>query len=169
MDAGNIVKSSPVSVSPNETGGQLYTKLKFQAALTLDEFIQDIINNKIEETTQDEDKVSFAPTLNKDNGHLKFAEHNYQQLHNKVRALKPWPGTFCFLNDKRLKILEIEKYALNKLEPGQISLNENMLLVGCTDSTVRLVRIQLEGKKAASDKDFVNGLLNSKTQEFNIK
>ena len=43
-----------------------------------------------------------------------------------------------------------------------------MLLIGCKDATIRLKRVQLEGKKAAEDKDLVNGLLNSKTEEFKL-
>ncbi len=168
MDAGNVVKSSPIAISSDETGGQLYTKLKFQAAITLDSFIVDLIDNNIVETEQNEDNVSFAPTLKKEDGHLVFENSNYTDLHNRVRALKPWPGTFCFFNDKRLKIIEIEKYAINKLGPGELSLQENMLLVGCKDATVRLSSIQLEGKKQTSDKNFVNGLLNSSTKEFNL-
>ena len=168
MDAGNVVKSHEIPVSIEETGGQLYTRLKFQAALTMNELIKDVETNSITEREQDESKVSFAPTLKKQDGHLLFAEQDFNSIHNKVRALKPWPGTFCFMNKKRLKVIEIEKYQINKLAPGELSLNENMLLIGCKDATIRLTRVQLEGKKAAEDKDLVNGLLNSNTKEFEL-
>lgn len=168
MDAGNVVKSFEISVSYQETGGQLYTRLKFQAALTMNDLIVDLLSGDVNEVVQNEAQVSFAPTLKKQDGHINFAEQDFNKIHNLVRALKPWPGTFCFLNKKRLKVLEIEKYQINKLKPGELSISENMLLIGCKDATIRLKRVQLEGKKAAEDKDLVNGLLNSKTEEFKL-
>ena len=87
---------------------------------------------------------------------------------NELNVYKFYSCTFCFLNKKRLKVLEIEKYQINKLKPGELSISENMLLIGCKDATIRLKRVQLEGKKAAEDKDLVNGLLNSKTEEFKL-
>lgn len=160
MDAGDIVKESKLPISFEETGGQLYTRLKFAASLTLNDFIQDMINNDITSYVQNEDNVTFAPTLKKEDGHLKFSEKSYLDIHNQVRALKPWPGTFCFLNGKRLKVLEISEYNGSKLSAGEIKISDNKILVGCSDKTIRLNMIQLEGKKACRDTDAVNGLTN---------
>ncbi len=169
MDAGNVVASSPVKIDTNETGGQLYTKLKFQAALTLNDFIYDIINDQISETVQDEDQVSFAPTLKKEDGHIKFSEQTFDEINNRVRALKPWPGTFCFFNKKRMKILNISEFTTEKLSPGELSLKNGLLLIGTKDKTLRITELQIEGKKACSDKDFANGILNNKKiTEYNL-
>lgn len=167
MDAGDIVKESKLQIGYDETGGQLYTRLKFAAALTLNDFIDDMANGTISSYEQDESNVCFAPTLKKEDGHIKFADSEFRTIHNQVRALKPWPGTFCFLNGKRLKIIQVAKYAGTKLAPGQISVADNKILVGCKDSVVRLKTIQLEGKKACSDIDAVNGLTN-KYDSFEI-
>ncbi len=157
MDAGDIAWSSPVEISRNETGGQLYTKLKFQAALSLNDFINAALNEELSFTEQDESEVSFAPTLKKEDGALKFRDSTYDELHNQIRALDPWPGTFCFLNNKRLKVFSIEEIKHIPLEPGEVS-SKNGLYIGCKGSVVRLSQIQLEGKKRGSDKDLLNGL-----------
>lgn len=157
MDAGDIAWSSPVEISRNETGGQLYTKLKFQAALSLNDFINAALNEELSFTEQNESEVSFAPTLKKEDGALKFRESTYDELHNQIRALDPWPGTFCFLNNKRLKVFSIEEIKHIPLEPGEVSC-KNGLYIGCKGSVVRLSQIQLEGKKRGTDKDLLNGL-----------
>lgn len=167
MDAGDIVKESSIQIDENETGGQLYTRLKFAAALTLNDFISDLVNNNVSSYTQNEEHVSFAPTLKKEDGHIQFEQKTFLEIHNQVRALKPWPGTFCFLNDKRLKVIEISKYSATKLAAGEIKVADNKILVGCKDTTVRLNVIQLEGKKACNDADAVNGLTN-KHDSFKI-
>ncbi len=158
MDAGDVVFSTPVDISPNETGGQLYTKLKFQAALSLNQFIDELQNDNLEYTKQDETKVSFAPTLKKEDGFLNFKEKNFDELHNQIRALDPWPGTFCFLNNKRLKVFSIVQESNMKLAPGKTEISGNKLLIGCLDSTVRILDLQLEGKKRCTDSDLINGL-----------
>lgn len=162
MDAGDLVKEFELPISKHETGGQLYTRLKFQAALSLNDLITDLINDDVTSRVQNEDDVTFAPTLKKEDGHINFSTEDFATIWNKVRALKPWPGTYAFLNDKRLKVIEIEKYSSIKLAPGEVQLKDKKFLVGALDSTIRLTYIQLEGKKASSDTELANGLQNTK-------
>jgi methionyl-tRNA formyltransferase len=159
MDAGDIALTKEVSLSKHETLGQLYTRLKFQAALSANEFIEIILNHKICLTPQDETKVTFAPTLKREDGFLNFSTMKSQEIKNKVKAFNPWPGTYCFLGKKRLKVfsLEIHQKSLNS---GQTCTETNELLVGCLDSTLRLHEVQLEGKRKSSDINLINGLQN---------
>lgn len=157
MDAGDLVHFHTVSIAPTETGGQLYTRLKFQAALAMNDFIQKILKNEVVYSPQDESQVSFAPTLKKEDGHLKFQEKTISEILNLIRALDPWPGTYCFLNGKRMKVLEAETYHA-KLAPGSAKNDMGSLVVGCTDGTLRLSLVQLEGKKACSDRELLNGI-----------
>ena len=110
MDAGDLVHFQTLSIAPTENGAQLYTRLKYQAALALNDLVKKIIDNKITYTAQDESKVSFAPTLKKEDGLLKFSTKSASEILNLIRALDPWPGTYCFLNGKRLKVLLAEPY-----------------------------------------------------------
>jgi len=157
MDAGDLVLSHKVSISPTETTGLLYTRLKFQAALSLSDFIQNILSEKVTFTPQDDSLVSFAPTLTKELGHLKFETQTVKEVLNFIRALDPWPGTFCFLNGKRLKVLEAEKYH-GKIPPGKALNDLGSLAVGCLDGAIRLAMVQLEGKKPCSDRELLNGI-----------
>ncbi len=157
MDAGDLVHFHTVSIAPTETGGQLYTRLKFQAALSMNDLITKLLKNEITYTTQDEAKVSFAPTLKKEDGQLLFAEKSVAQILNCIRALDPWPGTYCFLNGKRLKVLAAEQYH-GRIAPGKALNDLGSLVVGCLDGALRLREIQLEGKKACSDRELLNGI-----------
>ncbi|MFL5783226.1 MAG: methionyl-tRNA formyltransferase, partial [Bacteriovoracaceae bacterium] len=71
MDAGDLVHFRTVPIGPQETGGQLYAKLKGEAAGAMNDLLQKIIDDKVTYTKQDESKVSFAPTLKKEDGLLK--------------------------------------------------------------------------------------------------
>lgn len=166
MDAGDIVAFREVTIAQNETGGSLHDKLKEEAAICLNEFVDIILKNEIIYTPQSEEDVTFAPTLKKDDGYLNFKELDFENCFNKVRALFPWPGTYCYLNGKRLKILSIEKDS-QKIAPGSISTKLNTLSVGCIDGSVRLSQVQLEGKKICSDFELLNGFRNNQAV-FNL-
>lgn len=157
MDAGDLVHFHTVAIAPTENGGQLYTRLKYQAALAMNDLIVKLLDNKVTYTPQDESKVSFAPTLKKEDGLLKFKEKTVAEIMNLNRALDPWPGTYCFLNGKRLKVLHIEKYHA-KISPGKSQNDMGSLVVGCLDGSVRLSEVQLEGKKPCTDKELLNGI-----------
>ena len=104
MDAGDIVLSDEVSISNTETLNQLYTRLKYQAALSANSFIEYVLKGDLSFKPQDETKVTFAPTLKREDGLLDFSNMRTSDIKNKVRAFNPWPGTYCFLGKKRLRI-----------------------------------------------------------------
>jgi methionyl-tRNA formyltransferase len=157
MDAGDLVHFHMVKIAPTENGGQLYTRLKYQAALAMNDLIVKLLDNKVTYTPQDDSQVSFAPTLKKEDGLLNFSEKTSTQILNLIRALDPWPGTFCFLNGKRLKVLTAEPYHL-KVLPGKAKNDMGSLVVGCLDGSLRLSEVQLEGKKVSSDRELLNGI-----------
>ena len=159
MDAGDLVHFDEINIAPDENGESLYNRLKNQAAISTKALIEKIQNNKLVYTPQDPAGVSFAPTLKKEDGFLDFKNSNYKKLYNQIRALDPWPGTYCFLNGQRLKVFSIEKIH-RSLKPGETSLEHGQLSVGLLDSSIRLSSIQLEGKKVCTDTELLNGLKN---------
>lgn len=157
MDAGDLAWSSPIELSSEETGGQLYTRLKFKAALALNDFLFALNNGQIKYTPQDESAVSFAPTLKKEDGFLDFKNQEVASIKNRIRALDPWPGTYCTLNKKRLKVYSVSDSEKN-LSPGEALSENGQILVGCLDGALRLEDIQIEGKKRCADTALLNGL-----------
>jgi methionyl-tRNA formyltransferase len=163
MDAGDLVHFDNVAISPEETGETLYNKLKNQAAISTDLLIEKVLGDKLVYTPQDPTRVSFAPTLKKEDGFLNFKESDFCKLHNQIRALDPWPGTFCYLNNQRLKVFKIEK-SNKSLRPGETALEMGQLLVGTIGGAIRLLSVQLEGKKVCSDSELINGFKNKGTE-----
>lgn len=159
MDAGDLVHLHELPIAKTETGGQLFVRLKFQAALSTNILIDTILKKKLVFTPQDLKNLSFAPTLKKEDGFLNFRDSSTAKIQNQVRAFDPWPGTYCFLNDQRLKVFEIEKLQ-RSLRPGETSIEFGHLAVGTFDGVIRLSSVQLEGRKMCSDTELLNGLKN---------
>jgi len=156
MDAGEVALLQSVSIAENETFADLYSKLKFQSALSLNTFIRQIHDGNLKLRPQDETSVSFAPTLKKEDGFIDFKNHSQTKIINKVRALIPWPGCYFFINEHRYKLLEIEPHNKN-LDPGNIYTDMGELLIGCADNkSLRLKSLQREGKNITSDLLLIN-------------
>ncbi|RLA65050.1 MAG: methionyl-tRNA formyltransferase [Epsilonproteobacteria bacterium] len=159
MDAGDVVYSHEVEILETETSGDLFLKLQNEAALGTQNFLKLVLEDNLTFTPQDSAKISFAPSLKKEDGHLNFAQLSSKELSNRIRAFSPWPGTYCYLGKKRLKIFSIKTSDLS-LKPGVVHTDHNFLVVGCKDGSVRLDEVQLEGRKACSDVELLNGLKN---------
>jgi methionyl-tRNA formyltransferase len=159
MDAGDIACQDEVTIAPTETTNQLYNRLKFQAALTLNKFVHIISEDKLELTSQNEDNISFAPTINKSDGKLDFENEDAIKSLNKIRAFSSWPSAFTFFQNKRMKVFEAYvENAPKKLDPGQVDHSNFTLRVGTSTDTLRLYKIQLEGKKKTTDSDLLRGM-----------
>lgn len=164
MDAGDIVRTDAMAIEPTETGGLLYSRLKFKAALSTSNFVRQMVIDDLDFQPQEHSHKSFAPTLKKEDGLIQFKEKTYSEIFNQIRALYPWPGTYFYLGGVRIKIHESEASDL-PLEPNQVDVSSNRLIVGCKQGSLRLSRVQLEGKKECSDVELLNGL---KNKEFNF-
>ena len=160
MDAGDLVHFFQMPISKTETGGQLYARLKYQSALSTNTLIDNLLSNQLVYTKQNAADVSFAPTLKKEDGFLDFKNSKIEKIKNQIRALDPWPGTFCFLGSKRLKVFSIEILSDKKILPGKTSIEFGKLCVGTLDGVVHLSTVQLEGKNICNDQELINGFKN---------
>ncbi len=157
MDAGDLVYFSEVKITENQTGGELYDVLKNEAAKSLNAFIDILDNDKIKYTPQNENNVSFAPTLKKEDGRINFLENKASTIFNQIRELFPWPGTYFDLKNKRIKVLSAEISNIS-LKPNEIDIKHNALIIGCNEGSIQLNNVQVAGKKPCHSKDLINGL-----------
>lgn len=165
MDAGDLAYSHEVEISPIETNESLFSKLQKEAALGLKNFLPDLKSNQIKLTPQDESNVSFAPTIKKTDGLLKFDELSFQEFTNRWRGHTPWPGVYFFLNHQRVKLHNFKKTD-SKISPGKVEIIGSELHIGLKDASIRAFEIQLEGKKRSEDKQVINGLKNKFTEFY---
>ncbi len=165
MDAGDIVYEHVVPIDANETCDLLFKKLEIEAASGLMNFIKHLIDSdeNIKYKPQDECNVSFAPTINKNDGLINPLENSAQDIYNKFRAYYPWPGIFLYTNDHvRLKLIKVSPTS-QSVPAGVFSIDNGKLILGTRDGSLHLESIQLDGKKAVSDKDFINTLKSKQT------
>ncbi len=110
---------------------------------------------------QDASAVTKAPKLKKDDGRIDWSQPA-ETIHNLVRAMQPWPiastdwerapGTVVRLIVHETRVEDAHG------EPGLvIEAKGDRLVVAAGSGAVRLVRVQLEGKKAMGAEEFLRG------------
>ena len=162
MDSGPLALQTPLPLYSWDTSDLLHKRAAYKSALLLEEFLKIILKNSLILKEQ-EGEISFAPCLKKEQGHLLFSQHSAEFLERSIRAFHSWPGSFFFLEKKRIKVLEAKILTLSeniRLLPGEISFSHGQFWVQCQQGSLHLTKLQCEGKNICSDEDFVRGFQN---------
>lgn len=159
MDAGDIISQREIEIDINDTASTLHDKLKFIAKDLLLETLPSILSNKAERRKQNEEEATYAFTIKRSDEKLKF-DNTRNQVYNHIRGLNSWPGAYCLLDNKILKVWEA--YKTNELYPkhfiGQITkIYEDGFGVKVSNGEVVFTKVQPEGKGKMNAIDFVNG------------
>ena len=157
MDAGDIYLQAETPIDPIETATQLEARLAEMGAALLIQTLDGLQKETLKAKPQDPKKVVATKKLAKEEGHLCWSEPA-AKIFDKIRALNPWPGTFCYLEQKRLKVWEAAPLEENtRQKPGTVTGNEQGITVACGQGSLCLLEVQLEGKKRMSAAEFLKG------------
>ena len=162
LDTGDILKQYELPIADDETGGSLFDKL----AILGGEAIADTIANfdSITPTPQGEATTEYAKMISKQMGEIDFNK-SATEIERLIRGMNPWPSAYTKYEGKVLKIWEA-KASENISELPNINLSENYgkiysfnkdIFIICNNSVLKVLSLQLEGKKRMSAKDFLLG------------
>jgi len=173
LDTGPVYLCERTDIASDETVTQLYDRLAELGAKVLLDTVTGVVSGTLKPVPQDNSEATFAPLLKKEAGfidwHMRAAE-----IHNRVRAFNPWPGTVAKFRGRVCKVLKTAVAAVYDrressnadmagghrppLQPGSVLLSKTSLAVVCGDGTLlEILSIQPEGRKAVSGTDFANG------------
>jgi methionyl-tRNA formyltransferase len=160
LDAGPIIKFKKIKIKSNDNAGSLYQKMILVGLPLLVEAIKEIMKKNYKMIFQKEYLSTYAKKVKKSETRIRW-EENAKEINLKVRAFNPFPGAWTKIRggDKRIKILKSEivkkKIASQKKLPiGGVSDN---LEVKCGNGSLKVLELQLEGKKALKNEEFLNG------------
>ena len=162
LDTGDILKQYELLIADDETGGTLFDKL----AILGGEAIVDTIANfeSITPTPQGNATTEYAKMISKQMGEIDFNK-SATEIERLIRGMNPWPSAYTKYEGKVLKIWEA-KVSENISELPNINLSENYgkiysfnkdIFIICNNSVLKVLSLQLEGKKRMSAKDFLLG------------
>jgi len=156
VDTGKIIGRSSTPIGPDETTGELYERLKHLGANLLAESVDLIASADYTVTPQDSGEATAAPKLFKENTKIDFSQAA-QHIHNFVRGLNPFPLAWCTYDGEKMNLYKTAVGPSVDLKPGELLSDENGVLAGTGEGTVRLLELQLPGRKRMTGLEFSNG------------
>lgn len=159
LDTGDMLSRVVVPIDRKETGESLHDKLMEAGAKLLVETLPLIEEGKITPEKQDESQADFyAVKLDKAMGHIDWKKPA-EVIERFVRGLNSWPSAYTYYKGKTLKIWEadvVENHS--EAAPGSvIQTGRDYFDVACGEGALRILSVQLEGKKKMAVKDFLLG------------
>ena len=156
LDTGDILMQKDMPIELDDTALTLGPRLAAIGSDLMVVTLQKLQAGTVSPHSQDSAKASLAPMLKKEDGRIDF-HRNAQNICDRLRGFQSWPGAFTTFRGKTLNIWQA-KPLQHELAEGQILLNNDGLMVGCSKSTaLQLIEVQPEGKKRMSIRDFIQG------------
>jgi methionyl-tRNA formyltransferase len=163
IDAGGMIAFARTPIDPDETAGELEDRLARIGAPLVVESLARLASETVEVLPQPKSKVTKAPKLHKEDGLIDWAKPN-RAVHDLVRAMQPWPGAFTVWHRREAGkeplriIVHKTTVADGQGEAGQVLEAEgDRLIVAAGEGAVRLLTVQVVGKKPMPAADFLRG------------
>lgn len=168
LDTGAILAQEGIPIDLRDTTGTLTEKLSQTGCRLVVDALSRIEAGELSPVPQDPGKATLAPLLKKEDGLINWELHA-AAIHDRVRGLSPWPGAFSFLDGAMVKVLETEVVPGNG-DPGTLtSQGKDVLAVGTGNKLLRIVSIQLEGKRPMTAAEFLRGHRGIVGKKFNVR
>lgn len=151
LDTGPMLLSGRVAIGPHTTTPALHDALADLGAALI---LRALAENPTP-LPQPAEGVTYAEKLTREHGRLDFSQPA-RQLERQVRALNPWPGTFCDNGNEILKILAADVVDAPPGAPPGTVLAPG-LTVACGEGALRITRLQRPGKPAMEADAYLRG------------
>ena len=171
IDTGDILLREVVEIGPEENTGALHDRLMSIGADLLVRTAKDILDGTVESIPQAQfagDRVHDAPKLTPLSSRIDW-DLSAQRVHDHIRGLSPYPGAWTTWkeeghDDRQFKILAARRApaSTEKSRPGQVTLVDDRLLIGCSNGPIEALEVQMQGKRPMSAEAFLRGLHNRK-------
>lgn len=166
IDAGGMLKIARTPIGPDETAGELEDRLAALGAPLVVETVRELLAGTSQPIPQARAKVTKAPKLRKEDGLIDWSKPA-GAVHNLVRAMQPWPAAYSYLYGNRGPEGEPVRVIVHQTQvveaagehaPGAvIEAEKDRLVVAAGQGAVRLLTVQVPGKKAMPAVEFIRG------------
>ncbi len=154
MDTGPMIAVRETDIDPDEDTPALGARLAARGAALLTEVLPAYVAGEREPRPQPEEGVTHAALLTKEDGRLDLRQPA-RRCHDRVRAMRPWPGAFVERAGQRVKV---HRSALRDASgsPGEVlAIEGDALIVACGAGAIALPEVQEAGRRRVSGAELV--------------
>lgn len=152
LDTGDIIKIQTIEVGDDEMVTSLFERLTEVASELTVDVLQNF--NSYTPQKQDESQATHCKKITKKDGEVLF--ENAQTLYNKYRAFTPWPGVYLE-SGLKLKQIALEDTKSSNRSGEILKIEEESIVVGCTQGSIRIYKVQPASKKEMDVLSYING------------
>ncbi len=168
IDTGNMILQERIPIGPDENVGSVHDRLMAMGTSLVTRTVDLIIdceNKGIEVPTTPQPEIAElrpAPKIFKEDCEIKFAEKTAEEVHNFVRGLSPYPAAWAKLSINGITFDNVKIYAVEVISNQQsvISSGKGDIVIPCKEGAVRILELQVPGKKRMDVRSFLNGIHN---------
>lgn len=161
IDTGDMLYQKETTITAEDTYETLHDKLMALGGEAVTEALALLEAGKLVPRKQEEALSCYAPLIEKSMGEIDFSR-TAAQIDRLIRGMTPWPSAYTEYGGKQLKIWK----AVPDMEgdvsghaPGEIlRVDKESVTVAAGKGSLRLLELQLEGRKRMSAHDFLLGV-----------
>ena len=158
LDTGPVFGTLTEAIRPTDTAGDLLDRLAANGAGLLVSVLDAIEDGSIQAVAQPADGVTLAPKITVEDARVDWAQPAFA-VDRRIRATTPDPGAWTAFRQERLKLGPVRPAPGEvKLEPGDLLVEKNRVLVGTATDPVVLGDVRAAGKKAMPATDWTRGV-----------
>jgi len=157
LDTGPMLLVRETPIGPRELGGELHDRLSHMGAEAIVAAIGELQAGRIQPVIQPAAGATYAAKLNKAEARIDWAQPAVA-IDRQVRAFNPWPVAETTWDGKQLRVwqCEPEPRAASAAPGTVIESAGGRIVVATGDGALRLLVLQLAGRRAMSAAEFLN-------------
>jgi len=153
LDTGAMALVERMPIGAAMTAGELHDAMARRGAKLMAQAISELEQGRLTFTPQPEDGITYAAKIDKVETRIDWGKP-WNNVHDHIRGLSPFPGAWCELGGDRVKVLRSAK-GEGSGAPGTVL--DDRLTVACASGAVRIVELQKAGGRPMQAEDFLRG------------
>ncbi len=152
LDTGDILLSETTDIRPTDTAETLSQRLSQLGAQMWPRVLGGVEREALTPTPQS-GEPTYAHKIDKSEARLDWSL-SARNLEAHIRGLSPFPGAWCEIDDRRVKV-HLARVVEGQGQPGEII--DDQLTIACGEDALQLLSVQPAGKSRMSVDDFLRG------------
>ena len=173
IDTGDLLMQQEVDILPEDDFGSLYQRMAIAGSELLVQTLSGLLAGTITPIPQGELPTAIegepdrsrAPKLKAETGLIDFSWPSIR-IQNLVRGLSPVPAAYFLWAGEKVKLYQTTVLSQHEvieahgaaLNPGQILVLKDQLLIGTADGAIAPISMQFPGKKRLTVAEVIRGL-----------
>ena len=155
LDTGPMLLAQIEPIGPDETAEDLFESLSLIGAELMVKTLSGLEDGSVVSIPQNHAEATLAPILTREDG-LIDCTRPATDVFNRWRGFQPWPGAWTTLRGKKLIVNRMAR-AEGQGTASALEVEGQRLFLGCDQSRVELLEVQMEGKKRMPAAEFMRG------------